>query len=107
MFFSEKFDLQRKTYKTFILENATYNPSIYTMDHLKLTVSNFMEKIIGPKRVNNNMFSLQCHYDDLRGIAITPKATHFDVLTAGVDGIICGFDTSTCKAVSKVQLKVT
>ena len=54
-----------------------------------------------------NMFSLQCHYDDLRGIAITPKATDFDVLTAGVDGIICGFDTSTCKAVSKVQLKVT
>lgn len=48
----------------------------------------------------------QCHYDDLRGIAIASKSIGYNVLTAGIDGIICMFDTNGCKAVSKTQIKV-
>ena len=35
------------------MEIVTCDPSIYTMDHPDLTVSNFMGNPIGTKRVNN------------------------------------------------------
>ena len=48
-----KLHLQRKKYNI-ILEVITGDPSIYTVDHPDITVSNFMEYSIGPKRVNHH-----------------------------------------------------
>ena len=45
-----KNNLQKKKYNI-LLEIITFDPLIYTMDHPDLTVSNFMENSIGPKRV--------------------------------------------------------
>ena len=47
---SALFAKQRKKYNI-ILEILTCDPSVYTMDHPDLNVSNFMEKSIGLKRV--------------------------------------------------------
>ena len=46
----DKIDLQRKKCNIFF-EMITCNPSIYTIDHPDITVSNFMENSIGHKRV--------------------------------------------------------
>ncbi|KAL4219403.1 hypothetical protein ACF0H5_021983 [Mactra antiquata] len=46
----------------------------------------------------------QCHYDDLRGLTIASES-RADVITAGLDGMICGFNSSARTAVSKVQFK--
>ena len=50
MFAKPNFDLKRKK---FVLEIITYDPSIYTMEHLDLTVLNFMENSISLKDVRD------------------------------------------------------
>ncbi|KAK3609962.1 hypothetical protein CHS0354_011796 [Potamilus streckersoni] len=48
----------------------------------------------------------QCHYDDLRGISVLPPSwTHADVVTAGLDGLICVYNSGSCKSVFKQHLK--
>ena len=53
-----------------------------------------------------SIFDFKCHYDDLRGLTVTPKSVDYNVLTAGQDGIICAIDTNSCTAVSRIQMKV-
>ena len=50
MFVKTKINLQRKKVFIIFLEIITRDPSIYTMDHADLTVSNFMGYSIGTKR---------------------------------------------------------
>ncbi|WAR31203.1 EMAL1-like protein, partial [Mya arenaria] len=46
----------------------------------------------------------QSHYDDVRGITrVTNSST--DIITAGLDGLICGYSTSGKISKSKVQFK--
>ena len=48
---------------------------------------------------------LQCHYDDLRGLTIV-RNSHVDVLTAGLDGVVCAYNSRERKAGFKFQMKV-
>ena len=56
----DKIDLQRKEYNIFF-EIVTCNPSIYTMDHLDISVSNFMENSIDLKRGFYFLFQVSNH----------------------------------------------
>ena len=64
----------------------------------------FIRKKVGHTK---SIFDFKCHYDDLRGLTVTPKSVGYNVLTAGQDGIICAFDTNSCTAVSRTQMKVS
>ncbi|XP_045197699.2 echinoderm microtubule-associated protein-like 2 isoform X2 [Mercenaria mercenaria] len=46
----------------------------------------------------------QCHYDELRGLTIASTSLA-DVYTAGLDGIVCGYNSQDRKPTSKVQFK--
>jgi hypothetical protein len=52
----------------------------------------------------------QGHYDDLRGLAVIPRAADTpqlaDVITAGLDGIICRFHSERRESVTKTVMKV-
>ena len=49
--FAKTKSIFREKKNNIILEILTCDPSVYTMDHPDLNVSNFMEKSIGLKRV--------------------------------------------------------
>ena len=52
LFAKDKTNLETNKYNIWG-EIITFDPSIYTMDHPDLTVSNFMGNSTGPKRVNH------------------------------------------------------
>ena len=51
-----QFQSSEKEKHFLFFEIITFDPSIYTMDHPDLTVSNLMENPIGLKRVNQKIF---------------------------------------------------
>lgn len=50
----------------------------------------------------------QGHFDDVYGVAVIPSSVlKADVLTAGVDGVLCKFSSELRRPVWKLYLKVS